>query len=553
MNSALSDTDLLRLCRMADKSASNRILVRVPELHTTSDIMASPVGGHFAIGTSDLWTVSPSSPVAQSSANADNQTNNVKPATSAAPSLWAIQPKKSASSSLWATPPSSEPSPNATRVGSAESLWPVEGQATPSKPVNYWATPPSSTYPSKRASEELLSTSAGGNGNESSLSGLDHSSTLEATVESLSLHSPRKEKNLQIQIPSSIARNTPDLETSKSDYSSKQSPQFGSSTPTQHPRHSSSSESSIYFDGSKQETSHYQSKPIGKHEHEFWGERPPAEVITQNPDKYFDEHNLDREIIEDTPYAPANNRQGGANLVARKSVRIKIQETAKSRWPTVQNVIRANNIIRRTSTKLWGRKVVQVKPGMGIEQVAPAPVFKDEKTEVSSRPGKWTIGFLIRTMTLSADMIYCLGPTKIRWMMGKLIGKGSYGRVYHAINLDVDPVEYIAVKQVEIPSTKSDLLNEQQRAAIEVLYHEISLLEGLDHENIVQYLGYDSDEAEGHLNIFLEYVAGGSVSSCLTKFGPFKEPLVSHITRQILQGLMYLHAKHILHRVSWFF
>jgi serine/threonine protein kinase len=190
---------------------------------------------------------------------------------------------------------------------------------------------------------------------------------------------------------------------------------------------------------------------------------------------------------------------------------------------------------------------------MGIEQVAPAPVFKDEKTEVSSRPGMWTIGFLIRTMTLSADMIYCLGPTKIRWMMGKLIGKGSYGRVYHAINLDVDPVEYIAVKQVEIPSTKSDLLNEQQRAAIEVLYHEISLLEGLDHENIVQYLGYDSDEAEGHLNIFLEYVAGGSVSSCLTKFGPFKEPLVSHITRQILQGLMYLHAKHILHRVSWFF
>jgi serine/threonine protein kinase len=135
-------------------------------------------------------------------------------------------------------------------------------------------------------------------------------------------------------------------------------------------------------------------------------------------------------------------------------------------------------------------------------------------------------------------------------MLGKLIGKGSFGRVYHAINLNADPVEMIAVKQVEIPTTKSDLMNERQRASIEALYHEISLLEGLDHENIVQYLGYDSNEAEGHLNIFLEYVAGGSISSCLTKFGPFKEPLLSHFTRQILQGLKYLHNKHILHRVS---
>lgn len=137
-------------------------------------------------------------------------------------------------------------------------------------------------------------------------------------------------------------------------------------------------------------------------------------------------------------------------------------------------------------------------------------------------------------------------------MMGKLIGKGSFGRVYHAVmvNLNGEPVEVIAIKQVEIPTTKSDLMNVHQRASIEALYHEISLLEGLDHENIVQYLGYDSDEAEGHLNIFLEYVAGGSITSCLTKFGPFQEPLVGHFTRQILQGLRYLHNKHILHRVS---
>lgn len=149
-------------------------------------------------------------------------------------------------------------------------------------------------------------------------------------------------------------------------------------------------------------------------------------------------------------------------------------------------------------------------------------------------------------------MTLYVAPTKILYIMGKLIGKGSFGRVYHAVtvNLNGEPVEVIAIKQVEIPTTKSDLMNVHQRASIEALYHEISLLEGLDHENIVQYLGYDSDEAEGHLNIFLEYVAGGSITSCLTKFGPFQEPLVRHFTRQILQGLRYLHNKHILHRVS---
>jgi hypothetical protein len=128
-------------------------------------------------------------------------------------------------------------------------------------------------------------------------------------------------------------------------------------------------------------------KPPPQNDNQFWGERPPLEVIAQNPDKYFDEQNLDRELIVDAPVAPASatSRRAGANLVHRKSVRIKIQETsAKSRWHQATNVIRANNILRRKSTKLWGQKVVQVKPGMTIDQSAPV---KDEKTEITNLPG----------------------------------------------------------------------------------------------------------------------------------------------------------------------
>ncbi|CAO3660549.1 unnamed protein product [Umbelopsis ramanniana] len=535
--SPLTDVELIHLCRMADRSASNRILVRALNPQANQDIMASPVGGQFAISSNELWAISPSSPNgAHQRTNSDNYANSSKSPSMAAPSLWAIQPKKSVSTSLWATPPSSEPSSLGTKSGSGDSPRPLDGPTTPSKPVSFWATPPSSSYSDKRSDDEIFPMSAGGmnptmNGNGLSANGMEQSSAVEAAVESLSLKSPRKDKKLQIQIPSIVANTSADSETSKSDYSPRQSPYMGSSTPTHQARRSSSSESSATtYDPFQPDRSEGHLKPPPPNVNEFWGERPPLEVITQNPDMYFDEQNLDREIIVDPPPppSPANNtRRPGANLVYRKSVRIKIQETHKpNRWQQAHNVLRANNILRRKSTKVWGQKVVQVKPGMSIDD-APTPI-KDEKTEVSTLPA----------------------PTKILYMMGKLIGKGSFGRVYHAVmvNLNGEPVEVIAIKQVEIPTTKSDLMNVHQRASIEALYHEISLLEGLDHENIVQYLGYDSDEAEGHLNIFLEYVAGGSITSCLTKFGPFQEPLVGHFTRQILQGLRYLHNKHILHR-----
>lgn len=110
--------------------------------------------------------------------------------------------------------------------------------------------------------------------------------------------------------------------------------------------------------------------------------------------------------------------------------------------------------------------------------------------------------------------------------------------------------EWIAVKQVDLPTTKADYANPQLRETKDALFREISLLEDLDNEYIVQYLGYDVDEDEGHINIFLEYVPGGSIASCLSKTGKFEVPLVRFFTQQILMGLAYLHNRNVLHRVS---
>ena len=50
-----------------------------------------------------------------------------------------------------------------------------------------------------------------------------------------------------------------------------------------------------------------------------------------------------------------------------------------------------------------------------------------------------------------------------------------------------------------------------------------------------------TEKTEEALNIFLEYVPGGSIASLLAKFGSFKESVVKLYTKQILLGLEYLH------------
>jgi serine/threonine protein kinase len=130
----------------------------------------------------------------------------------------------------------------------------------------------------------------------------------------------------------------------------------------------------------------------------------------------------------------------------------------------------------------------------------------------------------------------------IRWRKGELIGCGAFGRVYMGMNLDSG--ELLAIKQVLIaPSSAS---KEKTQGHIRELEEEVQLLKNLSHPNIVRYLGTvrESDS----LNILMEFVPGGSISSLLEKFGSFPEPVIIMYTKQLLLGLEYLHNNGIMHR-----
>ena len=132
----------------------------------------------------------------------------------------------------------------------------------------------------------------------------------------------------------------------------------------------------------------------------------------------------------------------------------------------------------------------------------------------------------------------------INWMQGALIGQGSFGSVFLALHAVTG--ELMAVKQVEVPSNSNSTLDKKKENMVAALKREIDLLRDLQHDNIVQYLGSNSD-AE-HFNIFLEYVPGGSVAAMLNSYGSLQEPLIRNFVRQILAGLSYLHGRDIIHR-----
>jgi serine/threonine protein kinase len=122
----------------------------------------------------------------------------------------------------------------------------------------------------------------------------------------------------------------------------------------------------------------------------------------------------------------------------------------------------------------------------------------------------------------------------------ELIGAGSYGSVFRALEIETNRT--VAVKEIVLQTVESQATNEQ----IRTLQREIRVMQRLNHPNIVKYLGASRDGAT--FSIVMEFVAGGTVSEIVKKFGNMQPSQSARITKQALLGLEYLHGKGIIHR-----
>ncbi|XP_056606646.1 mitogen-activated protein kinase kinase kinase 2 [Triplophysa dalaica] len=127
------------------------------------------------------------------------------------------------------------------------------------------------------------------------------------------------------------------------------------------------------------------------------------------------------------------------------------------------------------------------------------------------------------------------------WRLGKLLGQGAFGRVF--LCYDADTGRELAVKQVQFDPDSPETSKE-----VSALECEIQLLKNLFHERIVQYYGCLRDTHERTLSIFMEYMPGGSIKDQLKSYGALTENVTRKYTRQILEGVCYLHSNMIVHR-----
>ncbi|XP_042588046.1 mitogen-activated protein kinase kinase kinase 1 isoform X2 [Cyprinus carpio] len=126
------------------------------------------------------------------------------------------------------------------------------------------------------------------------------------------------------------------------------------------------------------------------------------------------------------------------------------------------------------------------------------------------------------------------------WLKGQQIGLGAFSSCYQA--QDVGTGTLMAVKQVTYVRNTSS----EQEEVVEALREEIRMMGLLNHPNIIRMLGATCEK--NNYNLFVEWMAGGSVSHLLNKYGAFKEGVVINYTEQLLRGLAYLHENQIIHR-----
>ena len=72
------------------------------------------------------------------------------------------------------------------------------------------------------------------------------------------------------------------------------------------------------------------------------------------------------------------------------------------------------------------------------------------------------------------------------------------------------------------------------------------MLKDNEHRNIVKYLGSYLRGAK--LWIAMEFCGGGSMQDIYHITGPLGERQIAYVCRETLQGLGYLHRRHIMHR-----
>lgn len=123
-----------------------------------------------------------------------------------------------------------------------------------------------------------------------------------------------------------------------------------------------------------------------------------------------------------------------------------------------------------------------------------------------------------------------------RYEIGKLLGHGTFAKVYHAKNIKTN--ENVAIKIID----KEKVLKIGMIAHIK---REISILRRVRHPNIVQL--FEVMATKTKIYFVMEYVKGGELFNKVAK-GRLKEEVARKYFQQLISAVAFCHARGVYHR-----
>ena len=128
------------------------------------------------------------------------------------------------------------------------------------------------------------------------------------------------------------------------------------------------------------------------------------------------------------------------------------------------------------------------------------------------------------------------------YSLGQCIGKGAFGEVYLTTKKGINKLfatKKIPKYKVENPTIKKHLID------------EIEILQTLNHKNIIKL--ETIKQTSNNYYIITEYYNGGGLFNILKQYKniyhkAFPENIIQHLMRQIIDAIIYLHQRKIIHR-----
>ncbi|KAF0918635.1 hypothetical protein E2562_025213 [Oryza meyeriana var. granulata] len=124
-----------------------------------------------------------------------------------------------------------------------------------------------------------------------------------------------------------------------------------------------------------------------------------------------------------------------------------------------------------------------------------------------------------------------------RYELGRLLGKGTFGKVHYARNLESN--QSVAIKMMDKRQVLKVGLSEQ-------ITREITTMRLVAHKNIVQL--HEVMATKNKIYFVMEYVKGGELFEKVEKRGKLTEGVAHKYFQQLISAVDYCHSRGVYHR-----